>query len=341
MKEKERTSRRIGRRRFLQIVAATGTAATLWHLGLKDKILTGQVARQSRTLMGTQINLIVYGPDRATSEEAIHATFTRMDHIISKLSRHDADSELSILNRNGYLENPGKDIHTVLRLARDLSNSTRGAFDVTVLPLQELYRQSSILNSLPSENALLTALELTDYRKIDLGKNRIQFQRQGMGITLDGIGKGYIVDQGIATLKTKGFDNVYVEAGGDLMVTGTKAAGKPWRIGVRNPRPETADELIVMGMSNRAVATSGDYMQPFTADLRHHHIIDPRTGTSPPELASATVTAPSVVLADGLATAAMVLGPRQSLDLMETLTDCECLLIGKDLSQYRSSGLNS
>ena len=102
-------------------------------------------------------------------------------------------------------------------------------------------------------------------------------------------------------------ESVYVEAGGDLMVTGTKGNGRPWRIGIRNPRPERTDELIVIGLEDKAIATSGDYMQPFTPDFRHHHIIDPRTGIPPPQLASSTVTAPNVALADSLATAAMVL----------------------------------
>ena len=112
----------------------------------------------------------------------------------------------------------------------------------------------------------------------------------------------------------------------------------PRRIGIRNPRPEEASNLITIEMSNKAVATSGDYMQPFTANMRHHHIIDPRSGISPPELASATVCAPTVAMADGLATAAMVMGPEQALVTLESLPDCEGFFIGKDLQQYRTKG---
>ena len=103
-----------------------------------------------------------------------------------------------------------------------------------------------------------------------------------MGITLDGIGKGYIVDAGTAVLREHGFSNVLVEAGGDLMASGKKEAAQPWRVGVQPPRPQTDKVLARFNLNNQAAATSGDYMQPFSADLSQHHILDPRTGYSAP-----------------------------------------------------------
>ena len=162
-----------------------------------------------------------------------------------------------------------------------------------------------------------------------------------MGISLDGIGKGYIVDQGVAALKQRGFNNVYVEAGGDLMVSGQKEAAVPWRIGIRNPRPQHNQRLVTVAVSDKAVATSGDYLQAFTPDLRHHHIIDPRSGFSPPELASCTVTAPSVAMADGLATALMVLGKNDALDLIEPMHGCEAYMVDKNLQHFNTTGFFS
>ena len=338
MKQKTGTSPRMGRRRFLQIVAAAGATGALWQLGLRKKILQGKVVRQSRVMMGTQINLIVYGPDSDTCEEAVHATFSRMEGLIGSLSRHSPESELSELNRTGRLANPGNDLRQVLLFAEQISKLTEGTFDVTVLPLLELYKNGHADNTLPTTEELHNTLQMVDYRKIAISPTAITLDKKGMAITLDGIGKGYIVDQGVATLKSRGFSSVYVEAGGDLMVTGAKKGDEPWRIGIRNPRPESSDKLIAIGITNRAVATSGDYMQPFTPDLRYHHIIDPRTGISPPELASATVTAPTVVLADGLATAVMVLGPKKSKELLESIPGCEGLFISKNLSRTQTSG---
>ena len=162
-----------------------------------------------------------------------------------------------------------------------------------------------------------------------------------MGVSLDGIGKGYIVDRGVDQLKDYGFNNVYVEAGGDLMVSGQKSDDTPWRIGIRNPRPEQKKELVTLKVSDKAIATSGDYFQAFSPDLKHHHIIDPRSGFSPPELASCTVTAPNVALADGLATAAMVLGKDAALDLLEPMQGCEAYMVTKELKQYNTTGFFS
>lgn len=341
MKHHVTTSPQFGRRRFLQVIGIAGAAGALWHFGVRPGSDTFQTVRQSRVMMGTQINLIVYGPDRDMCEDAVHATFQRMEKLISLLSRHDERSELSKLNSQGVIPDPSRDLHEVLLLAEHISNITQGAFDVTVLPLQQLYIESKRNNSLPASEKLYKALQLVDYRKIDNQTRRIAFANQGMAITLDGIGKGYIVDQGVEVLRSKGFPNVYVEAGGDLMVTGKKPGEHPWHIGIGNPRPKKNNHLVTIELTNKAIATSGDYMQAYSKDLRYHHIIDPQTGFSPPELASATVTAPNVALADGLATAAMVLGPNKSLEIINSISGCEGYFVGKDLKQYRTAGFIS
>jgi thiamine biosynthesis lipoprotein len=88
---------------------------------------------------------------------------------------------------------------------------------------------------------------------------------------------------------------------------------------------------------DQAVATSGDYMQAFTPDYAHHHILDPRRGYSPPELASTTLLAPTAAMADGLATAVMVIG-KGGLQLIERLPDCEAYVVTKDGAVIKTSG---
>ncbi|MBM9512818.1 FAD:protein FMN transferase [Desulfogranum marinum] len=335
MTESRKSKPRFNRRRFLQIVAVAGAGAGLYQFGIRPTRAIPHIVRESRKMMGTQINLIVCGPDQDACLQGVEATLHKMGEVEQLLSRHLKESELSRLNRYGVVNNPSHALQSILSLARDVSMATDGAFDITVLPLLDLYAT----DALPTEEQLNTARGLVDFQAIEWTGDRAAFRQSGMSITVDGIGKGYIVDQGVAVLQELGFHNVYVEAGGDLMVSGAKPQGKPWRIGVRNPRPQNVEEMMVMEVSRpTAIATSGDYMQWFTEDMRHHHIIDPRTGMSPPELASATVTAPSVAMADGLATAAMVQGPEKALATLETMEHCEGLLIDKDLRQYRTSG---
>ena len=148
---------------------------------------------------------------------------------------------------------------------------------------------------------------------------------------------GYIIDRGVAVLRGRGFDNLLVDVGGDILVGGGPAPGRPWRIGLRNPR-SGPPLLGRFEARDCAVATSGDYMHTFTADRRQHHIVDPRTGYSPPELASSTVIAPDAASADALSTLTLVLGARGGRELLESLPGCEGYLVGKDLAVTRTSG---
>lgn len=335
MNQGQSSRTRLGRRTFLQILAVAGVAGGLSRFGLFDGAGDDHVVRQSRTMMGTEINLIVCGPDEDACRQAVRTTFTRMEELEGVFSRHREDSELSRLNRDGGLAFSSPELAAVLDLAAAISHRTEGAFDATVLPLLRLYGSGR----LPDQQELGRCLKLVDYRLVERRGAGVTLGRPGMALTLDGIAKGYIVDQGVAALKESGFANVYVEAGGDLMVAGAKPAGQPWRIGIRPPRQEAGGSMTTIATATPlAIATSGDYFQAFTDDFRHHHILDPRTGMSPPELASATITASSAALADGLATAALVLGPERGLAAVASFQDCEALLIGKDLRHYRSAG---
>lgn len=341
MQTEKNASSRFNRRGFLQIVAVTGAAAACWKLGLFGSTKPLQVARRSQPIMGTVLNLTVYGTDRDNCEEALQQTIAAMQALEGKLSRHMPGSELARLNKDAVLYQPSDALIKVLAMAEDLSKKSSGAFDVSILPLLHLHERIRGTNDHPDPQQLASARRLVGYQKISHTDQNLRLQKDGMGISLDGIGKGFIVDEGVAVLKKRGFTNVYVEAGGDLMVSGQKEADVPWRIGIRNPRPQANQKLVTVAVSDKAVATSGDYLQAFTADLRHHHIIDPRSGFSPPELASCTVTAPSVAMADGLATALMVLGPKDALDLIEPMSGCEAYMVDKNLQPFNTTGFFS
>ena len=289
--------------------------------------------------MGTMVNLTIVCDDLPAAESAAQATFDRMSRLDVKLSRWQPDSEISVLNRTGQLDSASDDLLAIVELSRRISRLSDGAFDITVLPLLELYkRQKETDGGLPADTAVQETLELVDYRQLKVDGRRVHFEVPGMGITIDGAGKGYVVDEGVKELVGAGFPNVLLEAGGDLVASGQKEPGRPWRIGIRSPREESSGELVRFDVVDRAVATSGDYLQAFTEDYKHHHIIDPRTGHSPAELASCTLTAPTAVEADALATMAMVLGPGRTEQILEELPGREGYLISKDLEVTKTAG---
>jgi thiamine biosynthesis lipoprotein len=322
--------KQISRRSFLKIIAVgTLSAGAGLAFGLDRWSLT-QPVTATRLLMGTVVNLTIVGDNPAAAQTAIEATLNRMADLEAQLSRHRPDSQLSRLNRDGQMSRAGQPLLEVLAQARQLSILSDGAFDVTIKPLVDLYQHyHTTVHTLPPDDEIERTLARVNYRQVRIEGQRVWFGQPGMSITLDGLAKGYIVDAGVAVLKQAGFANVLVEAGGDLVAAGQKSPQEPWQIGVKPPRPAQSGLLNSFDVRDRAVATSGDYMQAFSPDLRQHHILDPRTGYSAPELASATVIAPSAMLADGLATAAMVMGSQATREMINHLPGCDPYLVTK------------
>jgi len=329
-------NKKISRRDFIKISAVAGSLLVSGKL-LIDLIKDDFVSiKETRYLMGTIINLDLVAESKSAGEAAVNATFAELERLVAIFSHRDPASPLSLLNRTGYLYKPPQELTAVLAKAIEISGMTGGAFDVSIKPLLDLYQESQ--PKLPGEDAVEEALKLVDFRKLQVTNEEISFSQVGMAVTLDGIAKGFIIDASIAVLKSLGFENVYFEAGGDLMVSGQNEKGSTWKIGIQSPRKEHPGLIARINISNQAVATSGDYYQYFSPDMLNHHIIDPRTGISSSELASVTILSPNAMLSDALATAVMVMGSNTGLEMLEKLADCEAFLVMKDLKTYNTSG---
>ncbi len=326
---------RLSRRQFLKITAAVGGSASLFAL-LKNA--ESAVVSDTRRLMGTYVHLTLIGSP-GDAHVILERVFQEMLVLESVFSLHDQKSDLVQLNNQGFLGSPPAALVDVLLEAQKLGELSGGAFDITVLPALKLMQASfAEADGPPARGHLQQAMSLVDYRKVAVRRDEIRLAQTGMELTLDGIAKGYIVDRGVGLLNESGFTDVLVEAGGDLFASGQKRQGKAWTIGIRSPR---SDEILAgMTAGNRAVATSGDYMQFYTADYAHHHILDPRGGWSPAEVASATVSADRCMTADALATALVVMGVEDGLRLIESLPGTEAYLVSKNQTVHSSTGFH-
>jgi len=341
MSQNKHETSAISRRQVLRIVAVGGIAVgTAWKFGSSKSALDSAVS-ETRTLMGTTVNITVLGSNREQSRAAVDATLARMAELESRLSRYREDSEVGRLNRHGSIDDASPDLRALLALGRELHDMSNGAFDLTIQPVLDLYRDHLATHqSLPSDDLVSKRRELVDGTAVSVNGSHVSFAKPGMALTLDGIGKGYIVDRAVDELRSRGFVNVLVEAGGDLVAAGAKSGSRPWRLGIRRPR-SAMTKMLLIDAKDRAIATSGDYLQPFTPDFRLHHILDPRTGVSAPGLASSTVMAPNAALADGLSTLTMVMGAREGRQLIEGTDGCEACFISKDLRVTRTSGFRT
>ena len=306
----------ISRRRFLQITAAAGTLLVGGRLSSRR---VAHTIRETRTLMGTVINLAVVTPDAGAGRDAVARTFAEMARLIALFDYRQPRTTLARLNATGRLLGPPAELVELLSLAQSYGELTGGAFDVTVKPL------------LDGRDAPV------DYRQLRIGESEIRLLQPGIAVTLDGIAKGRVVDGAVAVLNSQGFDSVLVEAGGDLFGGGTRADGSPWRVGVTHPRLVNGPMVATLTVAARAVATSGDYQHYFSPDFSAHHIFDPHSGRSPVELASATVLAPSATDADALSTACLVLGRDAGLTLLERLPNVAGLFVTKAMERVATT----
>lgn len=324
--------RKFSRRDFLKITAISG--ALLAGGGLLRSWLSELPGRfqETRLLMGTVINLTVIAEDAQQARGALAATFREMERLIAIYTHRQSDSPLARLNASGALHDPPSELVALLQKSVGYSELSDGAFDITVKPVLDAYQQGN-----PLSPALL---ELVDYHQLMIADDEIRMLRPGMQVTLDGIAKGAVVDGGVGVLKGLGFENVLVEAGGDLVANGQRDAGQLWQVGVENPRPQ-GDGGSILGalpVQNQALATSGDYMHTFTQDYSLNHIIVPGSGLSPAELSSVSVMANAAQDADALSTTLMVLGHEKGLALVESLPHTEALMVSKTLAIIASSG---
>jgi thiamine biosynthesis lipoprotein len=292
---------------------------------------------QARAAMGTRVAITSIVGSRQRAVDACAAAFDEMDRLIGLLNRYDPRSALSTLNEAGRLDHPPPELHHVLDAAAGVHRTSDGAFDVTVAPLLSLFRErlAGPVPSEPGAGEIRDTLERIGARHLAVSRRRVTLARDGMEVTLDGIAKGYIVDAMAGVLDRHGIGQYLLDAGGDIRVRGTREAGHPWTVGIRDPAGQGLYPEV-LHLDGGAVATSGSYEAHFGDDLAFHHIVDAATGRSPGAALSVSVRAPTAETADALATAVFVLGPKAGTTLVDGQRGCGCLVVGRDGRQWKS-----
>ncbi|MGI9133417.1 MAG: FAD:protein FMN transferase [Rhodoferax sp.] len=277
---------------------------------------------------GTTIRIDVLHGDAGLAAGAIQDALREVQKVDALMSLYQEGSQVYQLNRDGVLLDPDSQLLHVLHFAQELAASSGGSFDITVQPLWQVFSQASARQTLPDADAVLAARARVDWRALAVSPQQVLLSAPGMAITLNGVAQGHAVDLALQALGRHGIGHALLDTG-EFGAIGRKSKAKPWQLGIGHPRQHDA-LLTRLQMDGRAVATSGDYATYFTPDYVHHHIFDPATGYSPPELASATVVAPKGLWADGLSTAFMAMGADKALALAAQWPGVDALLVRKD-----------
>ena len=204
----------ISRRRFISISAAAGGLPLLPFGSARAapllRVWTGAA-------LGCDATLQIHHPDPRKAEQLIAASLAEVARLERIMSLYQPESALCRLNRDGVLDDPPFDLVRVLSESRRYAELTGGAFDVTVQPLWNLYAGHFSAPDAsadgPTDDALAAAVARVGHEALDIDRTRLRFQKPGMGVTLNGIGQGYITDRVVELLRAGGVEHALVNMG--------------------------------------------------------------------------------------------------------------------------------
>jgi thiamine biosynthesis lipoprotein len=330
-------------RRLAGLLAAV--AAAVLASGCSPASSAPHAVERGGTAMGSELHLSAWVADDASARAAFAAVFAEFDRLDALLSVWREGSDVLRINAAAG-ERPvavGPDVRAVLHAARQISEWTGGKFDVTFGPLADIWKfdAQNKDDTVPDDDSIRARLPLIDYRRIEIddAAGTVFLPRKGMRVHLGGIGKGYAVDHAVAILRNAGLHDFMIQAGGDLYVGGRKD-GRPWRLGITDPRGPAGRTFAAVDLSDGTFSTSGDYSRFFMKDgVRYHHLLDPATGRPARGCRSVTIVADSPVEADGLSTGVFILGPADGMALIERLPHVEGVIVTASNEVMVSSGL--
>jgi len=293
------------RRDFLALGVGALAVATLPRaLRRRERLVRRQIP-----VMGTIAEIAVRHPDEAWAQRAMDAAFAELRRVDATMSRFKAESDVGRLNaavgREGVVVSD--DTAEVLAAGLMWAEASQGRFDPCLGKVCEFWHVES-RSAPPSDVEVAAVGRGSRFRDLEVDRTgsvaRAALASSRAAVDLGGIAKGYGVDLAVRALRDQGIFHALVNAGGDLIAMGVDEEGEPWRVGVRSP-DHLEQTVEVLRLSDRAVATSGDYLQFFQyGGRRYSHLMDPITG-EPRRTAmrSLSIEAATCCQADAAATA--------------------------------------
>ena len=300
------------------------------------------VHRSSQILMGTRVDLTLQGHDSAALAGAAATAFAEMSRLADMMSRYRSTSVLNAINLMAGLQpvSVPPELLRVLQMARQAGQTSAGAFDSTVGSLRDWdFRPEH--PSIPSKQQIEAQLRLVDQKAglvLNEHASTAYLTQRGMQLDLGGIAKLPILQAGLRQLQNRGVVNAMINGGGDVLVMG-QLNGRPWRVGLRDPR-QPSQLLGVVALTEGFVAASGDYERFMVRQgKRLHHILDPKTGYPSTGAHGVTLISDKLELINGLGTALMVAGAEAARTRVAKTPGVDALIVDADRSLWLSPGM--
>jgi len=297
--------------------------------------------------MGTEVHVIAFTTpkvDENGARKAIADAVTEIRHLEDLMTTW-RKSELSTVNEKaGEWVGVSPATFDVLERSIWAGKTSKGTFDITFASMGDLWKFGDAMDEHPKPPPAAEVAKrrkLIDYKRIELdaAKSRVKIGKD-QRIDVGGIAKGYAVDAAVRVLHNAGLTAFLVQAGGDLMGSGTKPDGSPWVSGIRDPRGPETSFFATIELTNHAFSTAGDYARSYIYEgKRYHHIIDPRSGWPATACRSVTIWAGDAFTADAVDDAVFILGPKEGLELVESLPDVGAVVVDAKNEVYVSKRL--
>ena len=305
---------------------------------------TMQRFEYTAVIMAVDAEITLFCTDEQTAKDTAKAAFDRMNALNETMSDYIVESELMRLCRAKH-DTPvpvSADLFDVLKRSQQISKASGGAFDVTVGPLSQIWREARRTHSLPSQSLLTSARARVGWNFLELNATdqTVSLRREHMQLDLGAIGKGFAVDEAMKILRDRGLDQCLVRLAGDIAVGSPPPGEDGWVVAITQGLD--ADVRPTVTLCHQAISTSGDLEQHIDIDgTRYSHIIDPRTGLALTARRAVTVISPGATTSDALATAICVLGADAGKQLVEKFPGTSFLLhelIGQEFRETRIAG---
>ena len=338
------------RRRFKGVFAAVAVALLATGGILLLVFLTrgsegGTPGYHSPTVfaMDTMLDLTIQGRSEKQARRDTEAVVAYARDLEKRTSRFKAGSDVALINEKAGSSPVEVHPETLEMIERsvEFSRLTDGAFDITIAPVVQLWGFYDQEYRVPTRAEIDKTLALVDYRKIlvDRAARTVMLEEPGMEIDLGGVAKGYAVAGMYRILKEQGVNSAIINFGGSVGAIGVRADGKPWAVGIKDPRGEPGDLIGELRISDNFVNTSGDYERYFVRDgVRYCHLIDPRTGLQPRSTMATTIVGPDAT-DDDILSKLFIVGAQRGLEVLGGLPGYEAVFIDSEGTVIQSDGL--
>lgn len=324
------------------LVILLGIFSAMYHKQHAASQTTAEPISATAFKLNTVVKLTIYD---SRDESLLTKALALCDKYEDIFSRTKASSELYKLN-NGQLPGIEKgigispDMAELIAKGLEYGRLSNGAFDIAIEPVSSLWDFTSAEKTVPTKAQITAALPLVNYEDVLLNDNNLQFAKEGMGLDLGAIAKGYIADKIKEFLMEKGVKSAIINLGGNVLCIGEKPDKTPFNIGIQKPFADRKETIAVMELSDKSIVSSGIYERFFQKDgTFYHHILNPKTGYPyDNSLVAVTIISDKSVDGDGLSTSCFALGLEDGMKLINSTEGVHAVFITNDYKLHFSDG---